>query len=84
METIIYVTLEFVRALKPRAGTNEDTPGKPFWTVVARGSTAVRSGVIVTIRTFRSYSDSDADLSLSFGGSRHEADSSNSRYREKC
>src|ERR1035438_9657393 len=68
METAIDVALEVIRAMKPRASANEDVPGKPFWTVVASWGTAIRSDVIVTIGTFRGYSDLDTDLSLSFGG----------------
>jgi hypothetical protein len=68
METVIYVALEVTSAMKPRASANEDVPVKPLWTVVARGGTVIRSDVIVTIGTFRGYSDLDADLSLSFGG----------------
>jgi hypothetical protein len=78
METVIYVALELISAMKPRAGTNEDIPGKPFWTVVARGGAAIRSDVIVTIGTIRGYSDADADLSLRFGSGNGGADSSNS------
>jgi hypothetical protein len=53
METVIYVALEVTRAMKPWASTNEDVAGKPLWTVVSRGGTAIRSDVIVTIGTFR-------------------------------
>jgi hypothetical protein len=77
VETVIYVALEVIRALKPRAGANEGLPVKPFWTVVPRGSTRIRIGVVVTIGTLRGYSDADADLSLSVGRGSGEADSSN-------
>jgi hypothetical protein len=80
MELVIYMALEFGCAMKPWAGANEDVPVKPFRTVVAGGSTGIRSDVIVTIGTVGSYSDIDADLGLRFGGGggSHEADSSNS------
>jgi len=80
METIIYVALEVAGAMKPRASANEAVPVKPFRTVVASGSTVIRSDVIVAIRTFGGNSDGDADLSLCFGSSNREADSSNSSY----
>jgi hypothetical protein len=78
METVIYVALEIASAMKPRTGANKDVPAKPFWTVVARRGTVIRSDIIVTIGTFRGYSDGDADLSLCFGGDSDEADSSHS------
>ncbi len=78
MEMVIYVALEFTRAMKPRASANEDVPAKPFWPVVASWGTVIRSDVIVTIGTFRGYSDVDADLGLRFWGGNREADSTNS------
>jgi hypothetical protein len=78
METVIYVALEVARAMKPRAGANEGVPGKPFWTVVSSGGTAIRSDIIVPIGTIRGYSDFDADLSLCYGSGSGEADSNNS------
>jgi len=80
METVIYVTSELARAMEPWAGPNEDTVIKPFGTIVAGRSTSIRSGVIVTIGTDRSYADVDADLSLCSGCSR-EADSNNGSYQ---
>jgi hypothetical protein len=77
METVIHVALELARAMKPGAGTNEAIPVKPFRTVVASGSTGVRSGVIVTIRTVGSHSDVDGGLSHCFGSASREADSNN-------
>jgi hypothetical protein len=79
MEPVIYVALELVSAVKPRASANEDVTVKPFRTVIARGRTVVRSDVIVTIGTFGSYSDVDADLSFCFGDGSGEADSSHRR-----
>jgi hypothetical protein len=68
METVIYVALEFTSAMKPWASANESVPAKPFWTVVAGRGTVIRSHVIVTIGTFRSYSDVEADLSSASTG----------------
>jgi len=78
METVIYVALKFIRALKPRSSANEDFSVKPLWAIVARGGTVIRSDVVVTIGTFRGDSDVDVDLGLCFWGGSGEADSSNS------
>src|ERR1035438_6713381 len=76
METVIYVAVELIGAMKPWAGANEDAPGKPFRTVVAVGGTCIRGDVVITVGTVRSYSDADcdADLRLGFGGGSREAD----------
>jgi hypothetical protein len=78
MEAVIDVALKFTSAMKPRASANEDVPVEPLWTVVACWGAVVRSDIVVTIRTFRSYSNVDADLSLCLWGGSGEADSSNS------
>ncbi len=82
METVIYMASEVVRAMKPRAGANEDAARKPFRAVVAVGGAVVRGIVIVTVRTSRCGSDvhADADLSLCFGSGYREADHSNGSY----
>jgi hypothetical protein len=77
MESVIYIATEIVRATKPRASANEDALSKPLWAVVARGSTAMRSGVIVSVGTFRGYADVDADLSFRFRDGYRETASSN-------
>jgi len=78
METVIYVALELIGPMKPRAGPNEDVPAEPFRTVIAGRGTVIRSDIIVTVGAFRGYSDVNADLSLCFGGGNGEADSGNS------
>jgi hypothetical protein len=78
MEGVIYVAMEVAWAMKPRASTYEDTPSKPFWTVVASGSTAIRGDVVITIGTFRRDTDVDADLGSSFRDDYREAACSNS------
>src|ERR1700722_19007259 len=64
VETVIHVAVELFRSTKPFAGANKDAASKPFWTVVARGSTAIRSDIIVTIGALGScsYADCNADL----------------------
>jgi hypothetical protein len=66
MEIVIYTAVEIAGTMKPRAGANEDRPIKPFWAVVARGSTAIRGRVIIAVGTFRSDTNGDADLSICF------------------
>jgi hypothetical protein len=77
MESVIYNATEIVRATKPRPGANEDALTKPLSAVVVRGSTAIGSGVIVSVGTFRGYTDVDADLSFRFGDGYRETASSN-------
>jgi hypothetical protein len=76
MQTVIYVAVEVGRTMKPRASTDEDSTCKPFRAVVAVGSTAIRSDVIVAIGTIRGDSDVDTDLSLRSGNGHREADCS--------
>jgi len=68
VETVIHVALEATSAMKPGASANEAVPVKPFWTIVASRSTAIRSDVIVTIGAVRGYADLDVGLSLCLGG----------------
>jgi hypothetical protein len=77
METVIYLATEALTAMKPRPGTDEGTTRKPFRTIVAGGSTPIRSGVIVPIRAFRGDSNVNADLSLYFRSGYHEANCGN-------
>lgn len=77
MEMVIYVAVEACRAVKPRAGANEDATGKPLRSVVAVGGAVVRRDGIVAVGTIRRNSDVDAYLSLCFGSGYREADCSN-------
>ena len=78
MEMVIYVAVEACRAVKPGAGANEDSAGKPLRAVVAVGSAVIRRDVIVPVGTFRRDADVDLHLSLCFGSSDREADCRNS------
>jgi hypothetical protein len=84
MITVIHVASKVVRAMKPRAGANERTTGKPFRAVVAVGSAAIRSSVIVAIRACGSGSnfEADVDLSLRLGSGHRKADSGSSNSNE--
>jgi hypothetical protein len=83
MVGVIDVATEIAGAMKPRAGADENAPSEPFWTVVARGRTAIRGNVIVAIGTVRCYTDIDAHLSLRFGDDCREAASSYSGQHQK-
>jgi len=73
IEMVIYMAAKVFIAVKPRASTDEDTAGEPFRTVVAVGSTGVRSEVVVAVRACGFGTDVDANLSLCFGSGRREA-----------
>jgi hypothetical protein len=74
IETVIYMAAKVVGAVKPRAGTDEDTADEPFRTVVAVGSTGVRREIVIAVRASGFGTDVDVDLSLGFGSGRREAD----------
>jgi hypothetical protein len=77
--TIVYVALKILGAVKPRACADEGSAGKPFRTVIAVRSAAVRSGVIITVGTFGSDSDFEPDfLRRRFRSGNGEAESSDS------
>jgi len=81
IEMVVYMAAKVFIAVKPRASTDEDTAGEPFRTVVAVGSTGVRSEVVVAVWACGLGTEVDVNLSLCFGGGRREgnyADSSGS------
>jgi hypothetical protein len=84
MKMIVYVTMEVIRAMKPWARANENTPRKPFRPVVAVGSTTIRRSIIVTVGAVRgrSNADSDANLRPHFGSGRCEANPRNDNERK--
>jgi hypothetical protein len=67
VKVIVYVAAEVGVAMKPWAGTDEDSAREPFRAVVAVGSALVRRGFVVAVRAGRGWSDVDADLGLGFG-----------------
>jgi hypothetical protein len=70
IETVVYVTVKIVTAVKPWTCTNENTSCKPFRAVVAVGSAGIWRVVVVTIRAIRSDADADDDLSFCFANGR--------------
>ena len=78
--TVIHVTLEVVRTVKPLASADERATRKPFRAVVAVGRASIRSVIIVTVRTVRGGSDADADVDLGFYfGSAHREEETRNR-----
>jgi hypothetical protein len=73
-ETVIDVAPEMGMAVKPRASSDEYAVVKPFRTVIAVRSTAVRREVVVAIWTGGSDANEHAHPCLSFGGGGREAD----------
>jgi len=51
MQVPVDVATKVAGAMKPRARADEYVAPKPFRAIVAGGSTAIRGGVIVTVRT---------------------------------
>jgi hypothetical protein len=65
-------------AMKPRANANEDAAGKPFGAIVAVGSTAIRSGIIIAIGAIGLRTNLHGNLSRCFRSGYHQEASSNS------
>jgi hypothetical protein len=62
IETVIHVPIEFVGAVKPRAGSDEHATGEPLGPVVPVWGTVVWGEVVVAIWANRLCSDIDGDL----------------------
>jgi hypothetical protein len=78
METIIYVSMEMLVAMKPRAHSDEDAIVEPFGAVIAGGGAVIGSDIVIAIRAIRSHPDFYADLCLRFGGDCDQAYACNS------
>jgi hypothetical protein len=74
IEMVIHMAVKVSTAVKPWAGTDEGTAGEPFRTVVAVGSTGVRSEVVIAVRACGFGTKVDVNLGLCFGSGRREAD----------
>jgi hypothetical protein len=70
IKTVIHMAVKVRGAVKPRADADEDTAAELFRAVVAVGSTAIRSGVVLAVRAVGYGSDVDADVGLRFCGCR--------------
>jgi hypothetical protein len=82
IEMVIYMAAKVIRAVKPGASADEDTAGEPFRTVVAVGSTGVRSEVVVAVRACGFGTEVDINLSLCFRSGRREANYGDSNSSE--
>ena len=59
--------VEVLGTPEPWAGTDEDSTGKPLWTVVAVGRAVIGGHRVIAIRAGRSDTYSNTDLGWSFG-----------------
>jgi len=82
MEAIIYVPPEVFVPMKPGAGPNEDSAGKPLRAIVTVRSARIRRSVIVTVRALRGDPDADGHLSIRFGSRHGQEQSSHGRQSE--
>src|SRR5579863_5773964 len=83
IETVVYLPAELVFAMKPRTRANEHVIAKPFWTVVPRRRTVIRSHIEITVRTFRRYSHHHAHLGRRFRCHCRETTHRNRSYRQE-
>jgi hypothetical protein len=82
VEPVIDVAPEVSPTVKPSASADEHASFKPFWSVVARGSTGIRSNVIVSVGTIRFY-DADADADADPARASREPDCDDARKDDK-
>jgi hypothetical protein len=79
---IVDIAMEVFRAVKPWAGSDKDAIGKPLGAVITVGSTTVRRGLVVTVRTNGRYTDADADLGLGSGSTCCDAETNDGGQSE--
>src|ERR1700691_231047 len=79
IEGVIYIALEVIRTMKPRASADEDAASEPFRAIVTVGNAAIGSVIIVAVGTIRGYADFDADLGPCLGWGCRKHHPSNSR-----
>jgi hypothetical protein len=63
---VVYVAIEAVMTVEPRAGADEYPVTVPIWPVISVDGTVVRSVVVISVGASRLNTDVDTDLSLSF------------------
>jgi hypothetical protein len=78
---VVHMAIKTAMPVKPGAGADERPATEPIRPIVSVGCTVIRSVVIVTIGACGLHSDIDANLSLWFKTTCHQADSSNSGER---
>jgi hypothetical protein len=62
VETMIDVSVEMIRPVIPRPRPDENTAWEPLRAIVAIWRAAIRSALIVPVRTHGSYSNTDRNL----------------------
>jgi len=83
LEVIVYMTSKVLWAMKPGTGADEDATAEPLRTVVSVRSTVIGRDGVVAIRTYRSYTDFDANLSFCSGNTYCNAETSESSQSEQ-
>jgi hypothetical protein len=73
---VVYVAIEAVMTVKPRAGADEYPATEPIRPVISVGGAVIRSVVVIAVRTSGLNTDVDTDLSICFESGCHQADSS--------
>jgi len=73
---VVYVAIEAVMTVEPRAGADEYPVTVPIRPVISVDSTVVRSVVVISVGASGLNTDVDTDLSLGFESGCHQADSS--------
>jgi len=63
---VIYVTIEAVRTVEPRPGSNEQPTSEPVRTVVAIGRAVIRGIVEIPVWAIRGNADTNCDLGRCF------------------
>ena len=80
IEAIVHVAVEAMRAVEPRAGSDEDTSAEPLRPVVAVRGAVVWGVVEVTIWAHRGRTDIDRNLSRGRAWRRKQCGCRESKY----
>src|ERR1700685_1631688 len=72
VEAVVYVAMEVVGTVKPRAGADEDAASKPLRAVIAIRGAGIWCVIVVAVWAIRRYANVDADLGCSLWRCRGE------------
>src|ERR1700729_2078370 len=72
IEAVVYMAMEVIGTVKPRAGADEDATGEPLGAVIAIRGAGVWRVIVVAVWALRRYANVDADLGSSLLGCRGE------------
>jgi hypothetical protein len=71
VEMVIYMPVEMVRSVVPRASPDENTASEPLRSIVAIWSAVIRRSFVVSVWANRRFADADCNLCTRFiGGSK--------------